>query len=142
MQKDYINFYASPWHSFRWVIVPRDKSNTVDDNLDVATDKPEMADNRVLFSDLKPGSFMLVTERETSKKFILLRAKEYEPTRGKDNSRQPRLSDGKLFMRGIRPGKEKQTIGYLRDKGYKYDNEPRDGDGRDSQILTKEVRGT
>lgn len=89
MESDYINFYASPWYSIR----------------------------ETYNYDLDPGEFRIY--RKPEKITILIRAKDYQPTKGKDNSRRPRKADAKLFVRDILPNEEADVVAYLKRKKYR-----------------------
>jgi hypothetical protein len=89
MESDYINFCVSPWYSIR----------------------------ETYKYDLDAGEFRIL--RKPGKIIILIRAKDYQPTKGKDNGRRPRMSDAKLFGRDILPKQEAEVVAYLQRKKYK-----------------------
>ena len=93
MRADYINFNASPWCMVAWAY------------------------------DLSAGYFRILRKNNGDGKSILVRASEWIPTRGKDNGRKSRKSDGKLFVRSLPLGRENLIIDKLCKSGYKPERE-------------------
>ena len=89
MRTDYINFNESPWCMVAWAY------------------------------DLDAGYFRILRKDGDEKKSILVRASEWIPTRGKDNGRKSRKSDGRFFVRSLPLGKENFIIDKLCRSGYK-----------------------